>query len=131
MTQKKIAPSRNPATVRSRSTRSTALFSAPVTDVAGTGKQIIFFRTFYDDQNTDSRIIAALSLCGALLAGCGSPYDSGARAGSGALIGAGGGAAIGALAGGGRGALIGALAGGGTGAAVGAATTPNRPNNGY
>jgi len=77
------------------------------------------------------RIIAALSLCGALLAGCGSPYDSGARAGSGALIGAGGGAAIGALAGGGRGALIGALAGGGTGAAVGAATTPNRPNNGY
>ncbi|AQS90060.1 hypothetical protein HKD28_01875 [Gluconobacter sp. LMG 1744] len=80
---------------------------------------------------TTPRFLAALALCGVALTGCGSPYDSGSRAGSGALIGAGGGAAIGALAGGGRGALIGALAGGGTGAAVGAATTPNRPRNGY
>ncbi|TCS28242.1 hypothetical protein EDC31_10913 [Acidomonas methanolica] len=61
------------------------------------------------------------------LAGCGNPYDPGARAGSGALIGGGTGAAIGALAGGGRGALIGGLAGGAIGAAGGAATTPNRP----
>ncbi|BCI66790.1 hypothetical protein AAJCM20276_14140 [Acetobacter aceti] len=77
---------------------------------------------------TGMRLLAAAGLMSvSLLAGCGSPYDSGARAGSGALIGAGGGAAIGALAGGGRGALIGALAGGGTGAAVGAATTPNPP----
>ncbi|GEN59269.1 hypothetical protein ANI02nite_11530 [Acetobacter nitrogenifigens DSM 23921 = NBRC 105050] len=67
----------------------------------------------------------------ALLAGCGDPYDPGARAGSGALIGAGGGAAIGAIAGGGRGAAIGALAGGAVGAAGGAATTPSRPNSNY
>ncbi|QDH25966.1 hypothetical protein D5366_09180 [Neokomagataea tanensis] len=72
------------------------------------------------------RSLLALAFCSVVLAGCGNPYDSGARAGSGALIGAGGGAAIGALAGGGSGAAIGALAGGGTGAAVGAATTPNR-----
>lgn len=81
--------------------------------------------------NTTPRLLAALALCGATLAGCGSPYNSGARAGSGALIGGAGGAAIGALAGGGSGAAIGALAGAGTGAAVGAATTPNRPNRGY
>ncbi len=62
------------------------------------------------------------------LAGCGDPYDPGARAGSGALIGAGGGAALGAIAGGGHGALIGGLAGGAVGAATGAATTPQRPN---
>ncbi|GBQ24392.1 cell envelope biogenesis protein OmpA [Gluconacetobacter sacchari] len=69
------------------------------------------------------------------LAGCGNPYDPGARAGTGALIGAGGGAAIGGLAGGGTGALIGALGGGAVGAATGAATTPNPPprryNSGY
>ncbi|NHN91489.1 hypothetical protein [Acetobacter sicerae] len=77
------------------------------------------------------RLLAAVGLMSvSVLTGCGSPYDSGARAGSGALIGAGGGAAIGALAGGGSGALIGALAGGGTGAAVGAATTPNPPKAG-
>ncbi|GBQ12863.1 hypothetical protein [Swaminathania salitolerans] len=73
-------------------------------------------------------LLGAAGIC-ALLSGCGSPYDSGARAGSGALIGGGAGAAIGALAGGGRGAAIGALAGGALGAAGGAATTPNRPRN--
>ncbi|GAB6854923.1 YMGG-like glycine zipper-containing protein [Asaia astilbis] len=78
-----------------------------------------------------SRFTAGIGLAGlcVLLNGCGSPYDSGARAGSGALIGGGAGAAIGALAGGGRGAAIGALAGGALGAAGGAATTPNRPSN--
>ena len=77
------------------------------------------------------RVLTVAGLLSAsALTGCGSPYDSGARAGSGALIGAGGGAAIGAMAGGGRGALIGALAGGGTGAAVGAATTPPPPQPG-
>ncbi|AOX18246.1 cell envelope biogenesis protein OmpA [Kozakia baliensis] len=74
--------------------------------------------------------LAATACLGMLsLAGCGDPYDPGARAGSGALIGAGGGAAIGALAGGGRGAAIGALTGGAVGAAGGAATTPNRRPN--
>ncbi|QDH17456.1 hypothetical protein [Swingsia samuiensis] len=79
------------------------------------------------------RMLAVFALSAVALTGCGSPYDSGARAGSSALIGGGTGAAIGALAGGGRGAAIGALAGGATGAAVGAATTPNRPHprNGY
>lgn len=77
------------------------------------------------------RILVAVTLCGSALAGCGDPYDSGARAGSGALLGAGAGAALGAIAGGGRGAAIGALAGGGTGAALGAATTPNRSRRGY
>lgn len=58
---------------------------------------------------TTPRFLAALALCGVALTGCGSPYDSGARAGSGALIGGAGGAAIGALAGGGTGAAIGPL----------------------
>lgn len=75
-------------------------------------------------------LLGVAGLC-ALLSGCGSPYDPGARAGSGALIGGGAGAAIGALAGGGRGAAIGALAGGLVGAAGGAATTPNRPGGTY
>ena len=79
---------------------------------------------------TQASLLTRAALLGAgllTLAGCGNPYDPGARAGTGALIGAGGGAAIGGLAGGGRGALIGALGGGALGAATGAATTPNPP----
>lgn len=80
---------------------------------------------------TQASLFTRAALLGAgllALAGCGNPYDPGARAGTGALIGAGGGAAIGGLAGGGSGALIGALGGGAVGAATGAATTPNPPS---
>lgn len=97
---------------------------------------LIMNRTLHTPRRrTGSRTMLAIGLLSAsLLAGCGNPYNPGARAGSGALIGAGGGAAIGAIAGGGGGAAIGALAGGATGAAVGAATTPtprSRTRNGY
>ncbi|ACI50376.1 conserved hypothetical protein [Gluconacetobacter diazotrophicus PA1 5] len=83
---------------------------------------------------TRHRTLVRSALAGAgllALAGCGNPYDPGARAGTGALIGAGGGAAIGGLAGGGGGAAIGALTGGAVGAATGAATTPPPPRRGY
>lgn len=75
--------------------------------------------------------LTLIVLSTSFLTACDNGYSVGGRAGTGALIGGGTGAAIGALAGGGRGAAIGALAGGLLGAGVGAATTPNRPNQGY